>query len=159
MEPSLKNFNSFINKSPVEDCIDELYCLLASSYFFYLKTQNFHWNVKGPLFITLHDLFKRTYYDLSSFIDTLAETIRTFNVSVPASFIQFSTVSKITECTSSPTYGEIIDSQIYDHYIMIQLLNKVIGCAKMCDDEGLIAFLSDRINVHKKFIWKLNSIC
>lgn len=160
----IQNFSTFTSsdndevETPIDELCEQLYVLLASSYTLYLKTQNFHWNVTGPFFGPLHSLFNELYDDLAEFNDLIAERIRALNMFVAGSFSQFAAVSRIQESLSVPSYVNMVDTLIVDNNIMIQLLNIGIDIAKESGEEGVISLLADRINVHKKFVWKLNSI-
>lgn len=160
-----KNFSYFVNdyKSSEEELCYQLSVLLASSYCLTLKTQNFHWNVVGQNFNGLHNLFQEMYEDLFQFNDVIAEKIRMKNVFVKATLLEFSKNSRIKEdlnfvSSEMSANRSMCNTLIADNNIMIQTINCLIETAKKCNDEGLIATLSERLNVHSKFIWKLNSI-
>lgn len=157
-----RNFYNFVNdyKSPEEDLCHQLSILLASSYCLTLKTQNFHWNVVGQNFNDLHNLFQEMYVDYSAFNDVVAEKIRTKNVFVKASLLEFSKNSRIKEDLDETrsNCNVMISTLVADNNVMIQTINCLIETAKTCSDEGLIALLSERLNVYNKFNWKLTSI-
>lgn len=167
MSPFPRNFTNFVNdyKSPEEELCFQLSTLLASSYCLTLKTQKFHWNVVGQNFNELHTLFKEMYDDLFLFVDVVAEKIRTKNVFIKASLSEFAKNSRIKDefgfdfvPSEMSANRSMCDALITDNNIMIQVINCLIETAKECKDEGLIATLSERLNVHSKFIWKLTSL-
>lgn len=82
--------------------LEQLSKLLASSYTLYLKTHNYHWNVKGPMFTTLHTLFETEYTELALAVDEIAERIRTLGAYAPGSFSEFSQLSQVKEDTGHP---------------------------------------------------------
>lgn len=136
---------------------DELTHFLADTYTLYLKTQNFHWNVKGPYFYSLHKLFEEQYQDLASAIDEIAERIRSLGSYTPASFAQYSQLASIKEERNEISAENMIDALAKDHDIMSQHALGIIPKAQKVHDEGTADLLIQRLKVHDKAAWMLKS--
>jgi len=131
--------------------------LLADTYTLYLKTQNYHWHVRGPNFRTLHLLFEEQYTSLAIAVDAIAERIVTLGGQAPASFKDFLSLASIQE-GDAQTKAEIMVSNLAkDHRQVIKDMNTVIKLAQEQSDEGTIALLSERIEEHEKICWMLEA--
>ena len=140
-----------------QETITALNILLADSYTLYLKTQNFHWNVKGPMFTTLHTLFETQYTDLAVAIDEIAERIRSLGASAPGSFSQFAALSNIREETGSPTAIEMIQALSADQQTIASSAKAVADAADTVDDLASADLATRRIDIHEKNSWMLLS--
>ena len=136
---------------------EELGKLLADSYTLYLKTHNYHWNVTGPMFHTLHTLFEEQYTELATAVDDIAERIRTLGQRAPGSYTEFSKLSDVKEETGSPKAEEMVKNLARDHETVSQQAHRIVKLAGEIGDEGTVALASARIEVHEKAAWMLNA--
>lgn len=130
---------------------------LATVFSFYLKAQNFHWNVEGPNFTQYHNLFQQIYEDTYGSVDELAERIRSLGTYAPGSYKRFSELSEIADETSVPSATEMITKLLSDNAIVIESLTKSISEATRLNMQGIINFLADRIDQHNKWSWFLRA--
>ncbi len=137
--------------------IKNLEVLLASTYTLYLKTQNFHWNVKGPFFQTLHLMFEQQYTVLALANDEIAERIRSLGASAPGTYREFSELSIISEPTEIPKAKLMVEELLKDHSRIIQFAKNMIDQAAKEKDEGTLDLLSTRISEQEKTAWMLSS--
>src|SRR5207302_3016326 len=112
---------------------NELITFLASTYLLYLKTQNFHWNVTGPHFISLHAFLDSQYKELAEAIDTIAEHIRALDSFVPATFSNFQKLSKIADARESLSASEMIKTLLSDHQTLHTEMKRL---TEVCDKAG-----------------------
>ena len=131
--------------------------LLASEYAFVIKTQFFHWNVEGPDFVQLHQLFNMIYDDVYGAIDPTAEYIRTLDDYAPGSFERFAELSEISGQTRVPRARLMIEELLSDSEKMIALLNQCFDAAESEDQQGIANFIAERIDAHGKWRWQLRS--
>lgn len=136
---------------------DELSKLLADTYALYLKTQNYHWHVKGPLFKTLHILFEEQYTELADAVDLIAERILTLGYTAPATFREFIELTSIKDGNSSAPAEKMIADLHADHEKIIQDLRNALASAGADNDEGSVSLLGDRIAHHEKIRWMLSA--
>jgi len=137
---------------------DDLKTLLASSYAFVVKTQNFHWNVEGPDFIQLHEFFGNLYEDVYGTIDPVAEYIRTLDSYAPGSFARFSELSVIRDQIKIPRSSLMIEELESDNNTIIELLNQTFQSADAENQQGIADYISGRIDAHGKHGWMLRSL-
>lgn len=130
---------------------------LADAYLLYLKTQNFHWNVKGPHFHSLHQFFEELYQELATAVDTIAERIRALHMSAPASFTQFLKLSSLEEDTTVLGADEMLKKLLHDHQIISRNLARLFEQAEHANDQGTVDLITERMRVHEKAIWMLRS--
>ena len=136
---------------------DELIHFLADTYAVYLKTQNFHWNVKGPLFFSLHKMFEEQYQELANAVDEIAERIRALGSLAPASFSQFAKLSSIKEEMLDISAEDMVKKLLHDHETMSKQCANVIAKAQQAHDESTIDLLIQRMKAHDKMAWMLRS--
>jgi starvation-inducible DNA-binding protein len=136
---------------------DELTHLLAGTYSLYLKTQNYHWNVTGPNFHSLHLMFEEQYKQLAEAIDVIAERIRALKIKVPASFSQFMKLSVLKDENSAPTSKEMIKHLLKDHETIILQAYNILPKASKAQDEATMDLLIERIREQEKTAWMLRS--
>ncbi|MBS0359158.1 MAG: DNA starvation/stationary phase protection protein [Proteobacteria bacterium] len=132
--------------------------LLADTYFLYLKTQNFHWNVVGIEFVNLHHLFEQQYTGLADAVDTIAERIRALGGMAPGSFAEFSKLTKLKESTKKLTAAEMIKQLIHDHEILIETAKAVGNASEDANDLSSADLATVRIAEHEKTLWMLQSL-
>lgn len=140
-----------------ETLIHELGKLLASNYTLYLKTQNFHWNVTGPFFQTLHLMFESQYNALALANDAIAERIRSLGAPAPGTYKEFATLSFIEEPLTKPKAEEMVRMLKDDHRRIIDFIKTLIPKAASLGDEGSIDLLTTRLSEHEKTAWMLQS--
>lgn len=132
--------------------------LLADSYTLYLKTHNFHWNVTGPMFSTLHTLFETHYNELALAVDEIAERIRALGVNAPGSYKQFSELTAIEEETGTPTAEEMIKQLIQGQETIARTARSIFPLVDEANDEPSADILTQRMQVHEKNAWMLRSL-
>jgi starvation-inducible DNA-binding protein len=141
----------------MEKLVQALSVVLADSYTLYLKTQNYHWHVKGPNFKSLHILFEEQYMDLANAVDAIAERILTLGSRAPASYKEFEALKTIDEGDSSLDAQSMLKQLAADQDKMIATLNTALKAAQAIDDEGSVTLIGDRLGVHEKNRWMLKS--
>ncbi|WP_419419040.1 Dps family protein [Legionella sp. D16C41] len=136
---------------------NQLSILLADTYALYLKTQNYHWHVKGAQFKALHELFETQYQELAEAVDEVAERLLILGHKAPATFNEFNKLKRIQDGNSSLSANDMVKELANDHSTLIKDLNKSIKLAQDEADEGTITLLSDRIAAHEKARWMLSA--
>ncbi len=154
---SAETVNTGISEKNRDQVADGLAAVLADTYTLYLKTHNFHWNVTGPMFGSLHVLFETQYQELALAIDTLAERIRALGDFVPATFKQFQAMSDIKETEEIPKATEMIAQLLDGHEIVTRNAREVIEKADKLDDQATADLLTARLEAHEKAAWMLRS--
>lgn len=137
--------------------IKKLEVILADTYSLYLKTQNYHWHVKGPQFKSLHELFEMQYRELAEAVDQIAERILIMGHKAPATFGEFIKLKTIKDGDSSVTANQMVIELANDHRVLVNDLNQALKIAQECNDEGTINLLAERISYHEKAHWMLES--
>lgn len=132
--------------------------LLADTYTLYLKTHNFHWNVTGPQFQTLHLMFETHYTELAQAVDVIAERIRALGSFAPGTYAQFVKLSSIKEETDIPKATDMIRLLVEGHESVIRTARKLFPQAQEADDEATADLLTQRIQTHEKTAWMLRSL-
>jgi starvation-inducible DNA-binding protein len=131
--------------------------LLADSYTLYLKTHNFHWNVTGPLFETLHLLFEKQYQELAEAVDSIAERIRALGFPAPATYSEFSKLSSIKEEPGVPAAEQMIYLLLQGHEAVVRTARNLLDAAEKNRDQPTIDLIAKRMQVHEKSGWMLRS--
>jgi starvation-inducible DNA-binding protein len=129
----------------------------ASEFSFYLKTHNFHWNVEGPLFESLHALFERIYLEVYESIDTFAEHLRALQIYAPGSLQKFSMLTNVRDENEVPDAENMLRELLSDSERMAEIFRITFDMAEQHGDHGLSNFLADRQDAHKKHSWMLRS--
>ena len=150
--------NIGITKKQREAIAHELSKLLADSYLLYVKTHNFHWNVKGPMFQTLHLLFESEYTELAVAVDTIAERIRALGYPAPGSYKQFKKLSGIKEEERVPKAEQMIAQLVEGQETIVKTARTAIKVAQKVEDDPSIDLLTQRMQVHEKNAWMLRSL-
>ena len=132
--------------------------LLADSYTLYLKTHNFHWNVTGPMFSTLHTLFEQQYTELATAVDEIAERIRALGIIAPGSYQQFGELSSIKEETGSPSAEDMIRELVEGQEAVVKTARSVFPAVDKANDEPTADLLTQRMQLHEKNAWMLRSL-
>lgn len=136
----------------------ELSRLLADSYTLYLKTHNFHWNVTGPMFQTLHLMFEQQYTELATAVDLIAERIRALGVPAPGSYRAFAQLTSIPEADGQPTAEQMIKQLVDGHETVVRTARSSLPVAEKASDEATCDLLTQRIQTHEKAAWMLRSL-
>ncbi len=132
--------------------------VLADTYFLYLKTQNYHWNVTGPNFKSLHELFEKQYKELAKAVDLLAERVRALGEFAPASLKAFASLSDIKEETREGISSvDMLKQLAKDHDSVLASIRKSLAIAQEEGDDATADILITRIEVHDKSKWMLAS--
>ena len=152
------DINIGISEKDRQEIAQGLSRLLADSYTLYLKTHNYHWNVKGPLFNTLHQMFEEQYTELAVAIDDIAERIRALGEPAPGSYQAYSELTAIEEEVGEPSAEEMIVRLLKGQETVARTARSVIGAAEAANDEPTADLLTQRMQVHEKTAWMLRSM-
>lgn len=139
------------------DVVASLTKLLSDSYVLLLKTHNYHWNVTGANFTSLHLMFQGQYEELFAAVDEVAERIRAIGEKAPGSFATFSKNATVKEETGSPTAAEMLKNLANDNETLVQTAEAVIKAAEEIGDEATVDLAIKRIDVHQKAVWMLKA--
>lgn len=150
--------NIGISDTDREEIVRGLSKLLADTYTLYLKTHNFHWNVTGPMFNTLHLMFEQQYTELSLAVDLIAERIRALGHFSPGSYHEFSRLTSITEETKIPSAEEMIKLLVEANETVIRTARENFPAAERANDEASCDLLTQRMQTHEKTTWMLRSL-
>jgi starvation-inducible DNA-binding protein len=140
------------------DIADGLSRLLGDTYTLYLKTHNYHWNVTGPMFQTLHLMFEAQYTELALAVDAIAERIRALGVRAPASYREFAELTSIPEDTDSPDATEMIRRLVKGQETVVRTARSIFTVVDAAHDEPTADLLTQRMQVHEKTAWMLRSL-
>lgn len=132
--------------------------VLADSYTLYTKTHGFHWNVTGPMFATLHQMFEVQYTELATAIDEIAERIRALGFWAPASYQQFQELSSIKEETGVPEAEDMVRQLVAGHETVARTARQVFSLTDNAGDEPTADLLTQRMQLHEKTAWMLRSL-
>ena len=132
--------------------------LLADTYTLYLKTHNFHWNVTGPMFQTLHLMFETQYNELALAVDLIAERIRALGFPAPATYRDFSRLSSIKEEEGVPTAEEMIRLLVEGQETVVRTARSIFPIVERANDEPTADLLTQRMQIHEKTAWMLRSL-
>jgi starvation-inducible DNA-binding protein len=137
---------------------DGLSRLLADTYSLYLKTHNYHWNVTGPMFNTLHLMFELQYNELWIAVDLIAERIRSLGAFAPGSYSAFSALSSIPEADGVPSAEAMLADLVSGHEAVTRTARSVFPLADAANDESTADVVTQRLQVHEKTAWMLRSM-
>ncbi len=152
------DINIGINQKDREEITAGLSRLLADSYTLYLKTHNYHWNVEGPLFNTLHLMFEQQYTELATAVDTIAERIRALGEPAPGSYAAFSKLSTIDEEESVPAAEAMIANLVKGQEAVVRTARSIFPAVERANDEPTADLLTQRMQIHEKNAWMLRSM-
>ncbi len=150
--------NIGINEQDRQAIAAGLATLLADTYTLYLKTHNFHWNVTGPMFNTLHVMFEEQYTELAIAVDDIAERIRALGVKAPGSYREFAKLTSIGEATGSPNAMQMIQELVLAQETIVRTARSIFPIADKASDETSADLLTGRMQVHEKAAWMLRSL-
>ncbi len=132
--------------------------VLADTYTLYLKTHNYHWNVVGPMFNTLHLMFEQQYNELALAVDEIAERIRALGAPAPGTYREFAELSAIEEDTDRPDAQEMIRRLVKGQEQVAKTARETFGVVERAGDEPTADLLTQRMQVHEKTAWMLRSM-
>jgi starvation-inducible DNA-binding protein len=135
-----------------------LSALLADSYTLYLMTHNFHWNVTGPMFNTLHLMFMQQYTEQWNALDLIAERIRALDHPAPGTYKGFGTLASVKEADGVPNATEMIRLQVGAQEATARTARKLFPMVEAANDQPTADLLTQRLEVHEKTAWMLRSL-
>ena len=151
--------NIGISEKDREAVANGLSRLLADTYTLYLTTHNFHWNVTGPMFNTLHQMFMVQYTELWAAVDPVAERIRSLGHAAPGSYAQFSKLASVPDAPSTPPKAlEMVRILVEGHEAVARTARDMFPVAEQARDEPTADLLTQRMTVHEQTAWMLRSL-
>lgn len=150
--------NIGIAENDRRDIAEGLSHLLADSYTLYLKTHNFHWNVTGPMFQTLHLMFEQQYNELALAVDLIAERIRALGFPAPGSYQAFARLSSIQGEEGTPDAETMIRQLVEGQEAVARTARSIFSIVEKAHDEPTADLLTQRLQVHEKTAWMLRSL-
>ena len=150
--------NLGINEKDRAKIAEGLSRLLADTYTLYLKTHNFHWNVKGPMFQTLHLMFETQYNELALAVDMIAERIRALGFPAPGTYKEYAKLSSIQETEGVPEATQMIRLLVEGQEAVVRTARKMFPVVDKASDEPTADLLTQRMQVHEKTAWMLRAL-
>ncbi len=150
--------NIGIDQENRKQITDGLSRLLADTYTLYLKTHNFHWNVTGPMFQTLHLLFETQYTELAIAVDLIAERIRALGYPAPGTYSDFVKLSSIAENSGVPKATDMIRLLVEGQEAVVRTARSIFPVVEQVNDEPTADLLTQRMQIHEKNAWMLRSL-
>lgn len=154
----MEKINVGISEKDRKAIAEGLAHLLADTYTLYLKTHNFHWNVKGPMFQTLHLMFETQYNELALAVDQIAERIRALGVAAPGTYAEFEKLSSIKETSGVPRAEEMIRLLVEGQEAVVRTARSIFPVVDKANDEPTADLLTQRMQIHEKTAWMLRSL-
>lgn len=137
---------------------DALSRALADTYTLYLQTHGFHWNVEGPLFSTLHQMFMEQYTEMWTALDDIAERIRALGFPAPASYAALSKLSSVPDVDDVPEAMQMVRTLVAGHETLARTTRAALRVADEADDDSSADLMTQRLQVHEKTAWMLRSM-
>ncbi|CAG9177041.1 Dps family protein [Cupriavidus respiraculi] len=150
--------NIGINDKDRKKIAEGLSKLLADTYTLYLKTHNFHWNVTGPMFNTLHTMFETQYTELALAVDSIAERIRALGYPAPGTYAEYARLSSIKEEEGVPEATEMIRKLVEGQEAVVRTARSLFPAIDAAGDEPSADLLTQRMQTHEKTAWMLRSL-
>ena len=147
-----------ISRQHREQIADGLSRVLADSYTLYLKTHNYHWNVTGPMFNTLHLMFEEQYTELALAVDVIAERIRALGFPAPGSYGAYAKLTEIPEEEGVPSAKEMIANLVAAQETVVRTSRSIFPVVDEAGDEASADLLTQRMQIHEKNAWMLRSM-
>ena len=141
----------------MDELEEQMKVLLASTFSFYLKAHNYHWNVEGPNFAQYHAFLGDIYADAWGAVDLIAEHVRTLKAYAPGSYERFKQLSIISDELNIPPALSMLTKLEADNNKLIDQLKKTRDIADKLGKNGIVNFLEDRMDIHEKHGWMLRS--
>ncbi len=133
--------------------------LLADTYTLYLTTHNFHWNVTGPMFNSLHAMFMAQYTELWNAVDPVAERIRSLGHAAPGSYAQYAALASVKDAPATPPKAlEMVRILVEGHETVARTARSIFPLADKAGDEPTADLLTQRLTVHEQSAWMLRSL-
>lgn len=140
------------------NCASAISAVLADTYLLYLKTHNFHWNVEGDQFYTLHKLFEEQYRELWASVDDLAERVRALGLPAPGTYAKFQALASVKDNEDIPAGAEMVRELISDNAAVARTIRSALRTVQEAGDEASASLLADRLATHEKQIWMMGSM-
>jgi len=150
--------NIGIDQEQRQEIASGLSRLLADSYTLYLKTHNYHWNVTGPQFNTLHTMFEDQYTELAAAVDEIAERIRALGIKAPGSYSAFTDLTDIAEGSGDENAEEMLRQLVIGQETVARTAREAFPAAEAASDEPTADLLTQRMQIHEKNAWMLRSM-
>ena len=150
--------NIGINEKDRKALTQGLSALLADTYTLYLKTHKYHWNVEGPMFVTLHTLFEQFYTEQWTAVDLIAERIRALGEFSPGSGAEFNKLSTIKEGATKVNATAMIKDLLDGQEAVVRTGRKLLAIADKANDQPTVDLVTNRLEVHEKNAWMLRSL-
>jgi starvation-inducible DNA-binding protein len=150
--------NTGIDEATRKKIADGLSALLADTYTLYLKTHNFHWNVTGPMFNTLHLMFEAQYTELALAVDLVAERIRALGFPAPGTYSDYAKLTSIAETSGVPKADEMIKLLVEGQEAVVRRARSLFSLVDEAQDEPTADLLTQRMQLHEKNAWMLRSL-
>lgn len=158
MQNMQEKLNIGISDGDRKTIVEGLSRLLADTYTLYLKTHNFHWNVTGPMFSTLHLMFETQYTELALAVDIIAERIRALGHYAPGTYKEFAKLSSIPEADGVPAAQDMIRQLVEAQEAVIRTARALFPAVEKANDEASADLLTQRMQLHEKTAWMLRSL-
>jgi starvation-inducible DNA-binding protein len=155
---TVTEINIGISASDRKEIVGSLSKLLADTYTLYLKTHNFHWNVTGPMFQTLHLMFETQYNELALAVDLIAERIRALGAPAPGSYREFSQLSSIKEAQGVTKAQDMIRELVEGQEAVVRTAREAFVVVEKANDQPTADLLTQRMQIHEKTAWMLRSL-
>jgi starvation-inducible DNA-binding protein len=150
--------NIGIEEKDRQEISDGLSRLLADTHILYLKTHNYHWNVTGPMFQTLHLMFEQQYNELWMAGDVIAERIRSLGFFAPGTYKEFAKLTSVAEEDFIPSAEEMIRILVEGHETTARTAREVFAVAEAAKDAPTVDLTTERLQIHEKTAWMLRSL-
>ena len=158
-KPSAVQIDIGISESDRAKIVEGLSRVLADTYTLYMNTHNFHWNVAGPMFNTLHEMFMVQYTELWNAVDLIAERIRSLGYKAPGSYAQFIELASIKDAPVDPPKAlDMVAILVSGHEAVARTARSVFPHAEKASDEPTADLLTQRLTIHEKTAWMLRSL-
>ena len=150
--------NIGISEADRQTIVDGLSRLLADSYTLYLQTNNFHWNVMGPMFNTLHTMFMTQYTEQWGALDLIAERIRALGFPAPGTYAEYARLSSVKEVTGVPKAMEMVRILVDAQEATARTARSLFPVVEAANDQPTADLITQRLDVHEKTAWMLRSL-
>jgi starvation-inducible DNA-binding protein len=157
-QATVKSINIGIDEESRAKIAEGLSRVLADTYTLYLKTHNFHWNVTGPMFQTLHLMFETQYTELALAVDLIAERIRALGYPAPGTYSEYVKLSSIPETPGVPKAKDMISLLVEGQEAVVRTARSIFPVLEEVNDEPTADLLTQRMQVHEKTAWMLRSL-
>lgn len=152
------SINTGLDPKALAETVQGLNELLADSYTLYLKTHNYHWNVTGPQFTALHQMFEEHYTELATAVDVIAERIRALGAYAPGSYAEFSQLTAIKEASGQLKAADMVKDLLDGHETLVRRARTVLQSEALEADDVSGDLLTQRLDVHEKTAWMLRAL-